>query len=253
MDLVLSLTLTGLTGQPTMTLRNFALLGLLLPFAAFAQHEGHQMPSDAAQEHPSSLSPDDITGLLEGRGMGMAKPAELHGYPGPRHVLELADALGLTMDQRTEAERLREAMLAEARPLGAQIVEHERHLDMMFAQQNADQEMVEAVTAEIGLLRAQLRAVHLNAHVGMYAAMTSDQRTRYTNLRGHEGPAMQPLDGMLDNEASPEDMDHDGMDHDGMDHDGMDHDGMDHDGMDHSGMDHEDAEPTAPTHDGHQN
>jgi len=226
-----------------MTLRKFALLGLLLPFAAYAQHEGHQMPSDGAQEHPSSLSAEDITGLLEGRGMGMARPAELNGYPGPLHVLELADALGLTMDQRTEAQRFREAMLAEARPLGAQIVEHELHLEMMFAQQNADREMVEAVTAEIGLLRAQLRAVHLNAHVGMYAAMTSDQRARYASLRGQEEPAMQPHDGMLDNEASPEDMNHDGMDHGGMDQGSMDH----------SGMEHEDAEPTAPTHDGHQN
>ncbi|MCH7639567.1 MAG: periplasmic heavy metal sensor [Bacteroidetes bacterium] len=251
---------TDLTGQSTMTLRKFALIGLLLPVAAYAQHAEHQQHpnTDHQGQHTSSLSADDITGLQEGRGMGMARPAELNGYPGPLHVLELADALGLTMDQRMEAQRLREALLAKAQPLGAQIVERERRLDMMFVQQRADREMIEAATAEIGLLRAQLRAVHLNAHVGMYAAMTSGQRTRYTNLRGHEGPAMQPHDGMLDNEASPEDMDHGDMDHGDMDHDGMDHgdmdnDGMDHSGMDHGGMDHEDAEPTTLTHDGHQN
>jgi hypothetical protein len=31
--------------------------------------------------------------------MGMAKAAELNGYPGPAHVLALAKPLGLTDDQ----------------------------------------------------------------------------------------------------------------------------------------------------------
>ena len=36
---------------------------------------------------------------VKGEGMGMAKAAELHGYPGPAHVLGLATQLGLTPDQ----------------------------------------------------------------------------------------------------------------------------------------------------------
>src|SRR6056297_1838494 len=67
---------------------------------------------------PTGLSADEVIGLREGRGMGLARSAELHSYPGPMHVLELADALDLSAEQRAEAERLRAEMLAEARPLG---------------------------------------------------------------------------------------------------------------------------------------
>jgi hypothetical protein len=37
-----------------------------------------------------ALSRQQIEDYLQGRGMSMALPAELNGYPGPRHVLELA-------------------------------------------------------------------------------------------------------------------------------------------------------------------
>ena len=42
-----------------------------------------------------ALSDQQIADLKAGRGMGLALPAELNGYPGPAHVLELADQLGL--------------------------------------------------------------------------------------------------------------------------------------------------------------
>jgi hypothetical protein len=38
-----------------------------------------------------ALSDEDIVGLLKGDGMGFAKAAELNGYPGPKHVLDLGD------------------------------------------------------------------------------------------------------------------------------------------------------------------
>jgi hypothetical protein len=43
-----------------------------------------------------SFSDDDIAALRKGEGAGMAKVAELNGYPGPAHVLQLANQLGLT-------------------------------------------------------------------------------------------------------------------------------------------------------------
>src|SRR5215469_14793256 len=39
-----------------------------------------------------ALSDDDIAALRKGEGMGMAKAAELNGYPGPVHVLALRTA-----------------------------------------------------------------------------------------------------------------------------------------------------------------
>src|SRR5687767_11125254 len=40
-----------------------------------------------------ALDAKDVDGLLAGSGMGYAKAAELNGYPGPMHVLELAEKL----------------------------------------------------------------------------------------------------------------------------------------------------------------
>ena len=36
------------------------------------------------------LTEKEISELREGRGMGLARAAELNGYPGPRHVLDAA-------------------------------------------------------------------------------------------------------------------------------------------------------------------
>jgi len=46
-----------------------------------------------------ALPEGDIAALQNGDGMGMAKAAELNGYPGPRHVLALAAELHLTEAQ----------------------------------------------------------------------------------------------------------------------------------------------------------
>ena len=40
--------------------------------------------------------------LRAGRGMGLALAAELNGYPGPAHVLELADKLDLARSTENE-------------------------------------------------------------------------------------------------------------------------------------------------------
>jgi hypothetical protein len=47
-----------------------------------------------------ALSEEDFAGLRKGEGMGMAKAAELNGYPGPVHVLALARELRLTDSQQ---------------------------------------------------------------------------------------------------------------------------------------------------------
>jgi hypothetical protein len=45
------------------------------------------------------LSDEQIADLRAGRGMALALTAELNGYPGPLHVLDLADQLALTATQ----------------------------------------------------------------------------------------------------------------------------------------------------------
>ncbi len=163
-----------------------SLLPLLLVVAAplaAAQHD-HAPAHDArSASHPSGLTADETAGLLDGLGLGMARPAELNRYPGPLHVLELADALGLSDDQRAEAERLRVQMRTEAVVLGQQLVEVERHLDALFASGDATDHAIDRMTAHAGTLRGRIRAAHLRTHVAMRDALTADQIERYVHLR----------------------------------------------------------------------
>ena len=165
----------------------FLALAALPAAAQHGDHAGHA-PSPYADETGrtiKALSPQEADDLLAGRGMGLARAAELNGYPGPKHVLELADDLALTPQQRAEAERLRTTVMAEARALGAQIVEMERHLDALFAEGRATPEAVDRMAAHVGEVRGQLRAAHLRAHVAMRAALTPEQIAAYDRLRGY--------------------------------------------------------------------
>ena len=74
-----------------------------------------QTPYGGMQTRPiKALSEQQVADLGAGRGMGLALAAELNGYPGPSHVLELADRLDLTADQRASVQRLFDSMKMEA-------------------------------------------------------------------------------------------------------------------------------------------
>jgi Spy/CpxP family protein refolding chaperone len=141
-----------------------------------------------------ALSPEEIQDLLAGRGMGKAKAAELNRYPGPRHVLELADQLGLSAAQRAETERIFEGMQAEASRLGAEIVARERELDGRFAAGTMTAPELERLLDELGALESRLRMVHLRAHLAQRDVLTPAQRRQYEVLRGYDAtpPALAP-------------------------------------------------------------
>ncbi len=132
-----------------------------------------------------ALSTEEQEGLLAGEGLGMALPAELHGYPGPLHVLEVVDQLDLSAEQRTQTERLFEAMREQARALGQQIVELERELDAHFASREITADQIEALTVEIGKLRGRLRHVHLSSHLEMDELLSGAQKEAYQRARGY--------------------------------------------------------------------
>src|SRR6266851_1127749 len=93
-----------------------------------------QQPYAGLQARPiKALSEQQIADLKAGRGMGLALAAELNGYPGPKHVLELEKELGLSDAQRTRAQQLFDAMRAETVPLGLRLIAAETDLDQQFA------------------------------------------------------------------------------------------------------------------------
>lgn len=158
---------------------------------AFSQNSGHQtspQTSAAAIASPyageqtrdiKSLSASDVTGLQTGAGMAYAKAAELNGYPGPAHVLELATPLRLSPEQRAASETLMAQHKVKARALGAQLVEAERALDMAFASKQIDAQ-------RIGSLQATLRAEHLQTHLKQTALLNPQQIASYQSLRGYD-------------------------------------------------------------------
>jgi hypothetical protein len=62
-----------------------------------------------------ALSAEEMAGYLAGEGMGMALAAELNGWPGPRHVLDLAEPLGLDPGTVAEVRAVHARMLAHRR------------------------------------------------------------------------------------------------------------------------------------------
>lgn len=147
-----------------------------------------------------ALSAQEIDDLRQGRGMGLAKAAELNSYPGPAHVLEMAETLALDDRQVTSLTDVKARMSKEAAVLGSRILEREEALDRMFAQGRAYKESVEPISLEIGELQGRLRAVHLFAHVETRALLTGVQVRRYDALRGY-GPRGHGKDDGVPDEA----------------------------------------------------
>jgi Spy/CpxP family protein refolding chaperone len=132
-----------------------------------------------------ALSEQQIADLSAGRGMGLALAAELNGYPGPAHVIELADSLDLSPDQRTKVRDLFESMKAEAIPLGSRLLEQEADLDRQFASRSVTPESLKASTGEIANTQGVLRETHLKYHLLTGAVLTAPQMMKYAELRGY--------------------------------------------------------------------
>lgn len=135
-----------------------------------------------------SLSENDIHGLLAGQGDGYAKAAELNGYPGPAHTLELSRELNLNAEQAAATKALMNAHKARARDMGAQLVDAERRLDALFADRVATAQSVQQAAADVGALQSRLRAEHLNTHLVQTALLDAAQIRRYAELRGYSSP-----------------------------------------------------------------
>ena len=85
--------------------------------------------------------------------MGLAKAAELNSYPGPLHVLQLVNQLGLSDAQRTATDSLYANMREKALSIGRQIIEAERTLDRAFADGRIEPAMLRSQVNAIAILQ----------------------------------------------------------------------------------------------------
>lgn len=182
-----------ISSAPRRSAAGLACLLLLsgLPVGVEAQDHGthdHTSPYVDLQERDiKALSADEVESLLAGEGMGFALPAELNGYPGPRHVLDMAPMLGLSDEQRAAIQAIFDDMQARARELGAAVVEGERELDRAFAAGTITAAELETRLADLARDRAALRAAHLEAHLRLLPILTDEQRAIYRQARGYGG------------------------------------------------------------------
>jgi Spy/CpxP family protein refolding chaperone len=145
-------------------------------------------PPYAGQEWRAlkALSDQEIEDLLEARGMGVAKVAELNSYPGPLHVLQLADQLGLSEAQRVSSRALYERMRENALAVGRKIIDAERVLDQAFSSGIIDPATLRSHVSAIAVLQGQLRTIHLEAHLAQRGLLTPEQISQYDVLRGYD-------------------------------------------------------------------
>lgn len=144
-----------------------------------------------------SLSDNDVQSLQNGTGEafgGIAKLAELNGYPGPRHVLDIAQELQLTDRQRMEIELIYQNMSNNAKSIGSAIIAIEQDMDEAFANKTITEENLIALLDKSANLYGQLRFVHLSAHLDTAQLMTTEQIQVYNEMRGYD-------EGSIDNSS----------------------------------------------------
>jgi hypothetical protein len=169
-------------------LRSFVALTFALSLIAFSGTAANaQIQQYAGQQDREikSLSADDIAELKAGKGWGLAKPAELNGYPGPSHVLELKEKLGLTPGQEAGIKGLFDEMKAAAVPLGLKLIDLERDLDELYISKTVNSKNLEELLLKIGEVRSRLRFAHLSAHLKTVEILSKEQVAKYNELRGY--------------------------------------------------------------------
>ena len=164
-----------------------ALMVILLAAASPALPASNSPYQGQQERQIKALSDAEIDGLMRGDGLGFARAAELNHYPGPAHVLELAAELQLSEQQLAGTRAIYERMNAAARRLGMQLIDGEKALDELFAQGTITPQNLARQLSAIGGIRAQLRGVHLQAHLEQRALLTPHQVHRYDALRGYSG------------------------------------------------------------------
>ena len=163
-------------------------------YAQNSLHSGHvtnnTISKYTGQENRiiKSLSPEDIESLQTGTGDafgGMAKLAELNGYPGPRHVLDLANELELSNRQKENITTIYDNMKNKSVELGQEILNVEKIANEEFINKTITDSQMKQLIFKSSEIYGQLRYAHLSTHLKMLAILTPEQVNLYNNLRGY--------------------------------------------------------------------
>lgn len=164
-------------------------IALLLVSAVSAQHDHSAMstapPAQNVQAGHHAFLEAERAAIERGEGFGMALAADQSGYPGPRHVLELAKELKLTAAQEAAMHKLMAEMKEKALARGKEVLLAEERLAQYFKEGRSEAELREE-TYRVASLRAELRWVHLRTHLAAKQILTAEQIATYLRLRHAE-------------------------------------------------------------------
>ena len=132
-----------------------------------------------------SLSGNDIKDLTLGNGMGLAKAAELNGYPGPKHILAMQEELLLEKEQLTSIKQIFEEMRLQAQSQGQILISLEKSLNDYFSNTTITNGTLETTLKKISKARSNLRYIHLSAHIKTTEILSKSQIKKYNQLRGY--------------------------------------------------------------------
>jgi uncharacterized protein (DUF305 family) len=149
-----------------------------LPVPATSAH-GAPMPAIRG------LSPGEAHAIGAGEGAGMARAAELNGIPGPRHVLDLAEQLGLTPGQHAEITAIHATMHEEAIRVGQAYLDAQHAFEQQLRDPARRGQALTTQHPEVTTLHGELQRTHLRAHVATASVLSEEQIATYNTLRGH--------------------------------------------------------------------
>ena len=172
---------------------------LLLMFSLFVVVNANQTHSSKYKGQESraikSLSQDDIVELKKGGGWGLAKAAELNGYPGPSHLLKMKDKINLSSEQEAKIEVIFKNMKENAMVFGEKLIFLEKELNDSFSNKTISDTKLKTYVKDIMEVRSQLRLVHLSTHLQTPKILTQKQIDLYNGLRGYS-KTVNPCDNM---------------------------------------------------------
>ena len=177
-----------------MPLLGVLVIALTLAAPAIAEDRLTSPYGDQMRTEIRGLTQKEISDLREARGMGLARAAELNGYPGSRHLLdaEREGQLHLSPDQLRTVTRLFDTMVSDAKRVGDRLLGEERDVEKEFRAGTITEPDLRARLARIAALQGELRMIHLRTHLEARAVLSRHQVERYNELRGYTaGPVGQ--------------------------------------------------------------
>ncbi len=169
------------------TIASLAILLLAVVTSAAAQDHLTSPYRQQAETGLRGLGAKEIAELRAGTGMGLARAAELNGYPGPSHLLDAVKAgqFQASPEQVRRVQEIFDGMKSNAQRVGAQIIDEEARLEAAFHGATITETDLRSRVARIATLQGELRVIHLGAHLVTSAILSDVQVARYNELRGY--------------------------------------------------------------------